>query len=95
MKVSHQNRRELPLSNKPNMADKNVPEWIKVEKEKLSTKLEKLNSQIANIPIDSSLKNLRVMMKETAKALQLEIDELDELIQVKTPTHTMTLSKKD
>ena len=95
MKVSHQNRRELPLSNKPSMADKNVPDWIKVEKEKLSTKLEKLNNQIANIPTDSSLKNLKVMMKETAKALQLEIDELDELILVKTPNHTMTKSKKD
>ena len=95
MKETHQNRSKIPFDIRPDMPDKNVPEWLKLEMENLSMKLEKLNNQIANIPADSSLRNLRAMMKETAKALQMRIDELDELILVKPPTHKMISSKKD
>ena len=97
MDVTHHKNRKLALKNEPDMANKNMPDWFKIEMENLSTKLEKLNNQIASIPVDSSLGNLRAMMKETAKALQIKIDELDELTHVmpKPPTHKMTSSKKD
>ena len=83
------------LNNEPDMAGKNMPDWLKVEKETLTTKIEKLNNQIASIPDDSSLKNLKAMMKETAKALHIRLDELDEFTQIKTPTHKMISSKRD
>ena len=95
MKAVHDNKREEIRNIEPDIANVNMPDWFNVEMESLSTKLEKLNNQIANIPTNSSLKNLKAMMKETAKALQMRIDELDELTEIKTPTHKMTSSRKD
>ena len=92
----HYNKKE-EIRNRnigPDNTNVNMPDWFNVEMETLSTKLEKLNNQIASIPTDSSLKNLKVMMKETAKALQMRIDELDELTEIKSPTHKMTSPRK-
>lgn len=94
MRDAHQ-KRETPLSKKPDSPDHEIPQWLKDEREELSSRLEKLNMQIANIPPDSSLKNLRAMMKETAKALQNELNELEEFIPVKQASHTLLSSKKD
>ena len=64
MKSVHYNKREEIKSIEPDIANVNMPDWFNVEMETLSTKLEKLNNQIATIPTDSSLKNLKTMMKE-------------------------------
>ena len=53
-----------------------------------------LNS-LREIPDDSNLKNLKAMMKETAKALQMRLDELEELSKRKPPAHKMTSFRKN
>jgi len=94
MELSHYKRREKHQSTEPDIADSNTPDWLIVEKESLLTKIETLNNQIAEIPDDAGFKNLKYMMKETAKALQMRLDELDEFTQRKPPAHKMISSKK-
>ena len=94
MDDAHEKGIKSPLKKKPVARDE-LPQWLIDERSDISTKLEQLNLQIASIPPDSSLKHLRAMMKETAKGLQSQLDEMDEFVQVKQPTHTLIRSKTD
>ena len=94
MELEHRKKKESPLDNEPDIADANMPDWFVAEKNRILLKIDTLNNQIASIPEDSSLKNLRAMMKETEKALRIRLDELEELTNVKAPTHKMISSKK-
>lgn len=82
-------------SKKKQKAASEPPQWLIHEQEELQSRLDILNKQIASIPQDSSLRNLRTMMKETAKGLQKELDELEEFIPARTPRHRLLASKKD
>ena len=95
MGLEHHKKRESPLDNEPDIADANMPDWFVAEKNRILSKIDTLNNQITSIPKDSSLRNLKAMMKETEKALRIRLDELEELTQVKTPTHRMISSKKN
>ena len=94
MRDAHGKKR-MPLDKKPESPDAEIPQWLKDQRNELSDMLETLNNQIASIPPDSSLKNLRAMMKETAKGLQKQLDELDDFMPVKQARHTLISSKKD